>query len=151
MSLDIYLKAPSAPKTGTGILYRENGRIHEITYAEWNEKFPNREPVTFIKQSNQEDSSYAFSANITHNLNKMAEAADLYKVIWRPEENGVTYARELISILEQGLSRLIANPEEFKKYNPSNGWGTYEVFVEFVKDYLDACKKYPDALVKASR
>ena len=34
----------------------------------------------------------AYSANITHNLGKMAEEAGIYKHLWRPEEIGITKA-----------------------------------------------------------
>lgn len=37
-----------------------------------------------------------FSSNITHNLNAMAEAAGIYRQIWRPEEIGIKTAVELI-------------------------------------------------------
>jgi hypothetical protein len=149
MSLDVYLTLPTATKTGSGIFYREDGRVREITHAEWNEKFPNREPIIVV--NDDEESLCAFSANITHNLGKMADAAGLYKYVWRPDENEITYADQLIAPFTEGLTRLKENPEEFKKHNPENGWGSYDVFVKFMEEYLDACKKYPQALVKASR
>jgi precorrin-6x reductase len=40
-----------------------------------------------------EISATPFEANITHNLNRMAEAAGVYKVLWRPEENEIKCAR----------------------------------------------------------
>jgi len=43
--------------------------------------------------------------------------------------------------LEEGLEVLISNPVKFKKENPSNGWGNYEQFIEFVTEYLESCKK----------
>lgn len=90
-------------------------------------------------------------ANITHNLTKMANEAGLYKALWRPDEIGVTTAKELIPLLKEGLERLEADPEKFKAFNPSNGWGSYEDLVEFVRDYLKACKESPDATVRVSR
>ena len=92
-----------------------------------------------------------YSANITHNLNKMAEAAGIYKALWRPDEIGVTKASQLIPLLEAGLTRLEKNPDKFKKYNPSNGWGSYEGLVRFVKEYLTQCRRYPDADVIVCR
>jgi len=65
--------------------------------------------------------------------------------IWRPAEIGITHAAQLIEPLELGLGLLQSDPERFKKHNPSNGWGNYEGFVSFVKNYLKACKKNPDA------
>ncbi len=92
-----------------------------------------------------------FSANITHNLGEMAEAAGIYKALWRPEELGVETAGELIPILEEGLAKLKANPVEYEKYNAENGWGLYEHFVPFVAEVLAACKEFPDGKPHASR
>lgn len=92
-----------------------------------------------------------YHANITHNLGTMANAAGIYKALWRPEEIDVTYARQLIPLLRAGLDWLIEQPELFKKYNPENGWGTYSGLVSFVKNYLAACEEYPDAIVYVSR
>ena len=36
-----------------------------------------------------------YQANITHNLTKMADAAGIYMVCWRPEELGFTKAGQL--------------------------------------------------------
>lgn len=92
-----------------------------------------------------------FTANVTHNLNKMADAAGIYKHLWRPDEIGITTAAQLIEPLAQGLARLEADPQSFKQYNPPNGWGNYDGLVRFVRDYLKACKKNPDAKVEVSR
>ena len=92
-----------------------------------------------------------FDINITHNLNSMAEAAGIYKALWRPDENGFKKSKDIIQILEIGLKKMKENPEEFKKYNPSNGWGTYEGFIQFVESVLEACKEYPNALIEVSR
>ena len=92
-----------------------------------------------------------FNRNITHNLGRMAEAAGLYKAIWRPEELGINTAGALIAILRDGLKLLQDDPPIFRCFNPSNGWGTYEDLVTFVGEYLQACKENPDAMVTVSR
>jgi hypothetical protein len=92
-----------------------------------------------------------FSANITHNLNKMAGEAGIYEAMWRPEEIGVTKAAQLVPLLKEGLARLESDPAHFKKFNPENGWGSYEGLVNFVRKYLEACEGSPDAVVRASR
>ena len=89
----------------------------------------------------------AYSDNITHNLNEMAEAAGLYKALWRPQEIGIKVAYELIPLLETGLKQLRDAPERFEQFNSSNGWGTYDQLVEFVENYLTACRAYPQANV----
>lgn len=92
-----------------------------------------------------------FDTNITHNLNKMALEADIYTALWRPEEEGYEYAKDIIQVLEKGLSDLKERPEYFKQFDAENGWGTYEHFVPFVEEVLEACKKYPDAKIEVSR
>lgn len=92
-----------------------------------------------------------YGANITHNLVEMAREAVLYWALWHPEELGVTKAKELIDHLQMGLERLKADPEKYRAFNPENGWGSYEGFMEFVEKYLKACRENPDATVRVSR
>ena len=92
-----------------------------------------------------------YSSNITHNLNRMAEEAGIYKHLWRPEEIGITKAEQLIQPLSDALKEMQADPERFRKFDASNGWGTYPAFMRFVSEYLDACKQNPAAIVSASR
>lgn len=92
-----------------------------------------------------------YDRNITHNLNRMAEEAGIYKPLWRPDEIEITHAKQLIEPLRTGLERLKADPDRFRKLNPANGWGSYEGLVEFVEEYLHACEEHPDAEVSVSR
>lgn len=91
----------------------------------------------------------AFDMNLTHNLTPMASAAGLYDCMWRPEENGVHYAKDLVEPLQKGLDSLLADPDKFIKLNPANGWGSYDTFVAAVRRLLDAAKHFPDAEVHA--
>ena len=92
-----------------------------------------------------------YQRNITHNLNKMAMEAGISKELWRPDEIGVTKAKQLIEPLHEGLVRLLAYPVRYKKFNPENGWGDYDGLVAFVQEYLGACEKNPEADVEVSR
>jgi len=92
-----------------------------------------------------------FSSNITHNLNNMAKEAGIYGIVWRPEENGITKAKQLIEPLTKAIAEMKADPERFKKFNAENGWGLYEHFVPWLEEYLKACEIEPEALVKVSR
>jgi hypothetical protein len=92
-----------------------------------------------------------YEANITHNMNVMAMHADVYEALWYPEEIGAKQAKDIIEVLEQGLISMKDKPDYYKQYNPSNGWGSYDVFVVWVEDYLYACKRYPDAIIEVSR
>ena len=95
--------------------------------------------------------SEVYSRNITHNLTEMAEVAMIYKHLWRPEEIGISKAGQLIEPLTNGLKVLKENPAVYKKFEPANGWGTYEGLVEFVEDYLKACIEHPNADVRVLR
>lgn len=148
MSLDVYLQEPGQThKYEARVFVREDGCTKELTRTEWDERFPGKEPFTTEWQEMDD----VYSRNITHNLAKMAEAAGIYQQLWRPDEIEITNARELIKPLEEGLSRLLSDPESFKKLNPPNGWGSYDGLVSFVQDYLQACKDHPNATVYVSR
>lgn len=92
-----------------------------------------------------------YDSNITHNLNKMADEAGIYKHLWRPEEIEITKAAQLIEPLREGLSLLLSDPERFKKFDPENKWGDYDGLVNFVREYLAACEENPNASVSVSR
>ena len=97
------------------------------------------------------DGETVFSDNYTHNLGRMADVAGIYGCIWRPEEQGFGQAGELIPHLEQGLTFMVLNSEKCKELNPPNGWGSYNSFLLWVVEYLEACRKYPEARVEVSR
>lgn len=147
MSLDVFLYLKkSILKKGTGVFIRENGMTVELTVEEVKKKFPN----TIIKE-NEHISDCVFSANITHNLNKMASAADIYEACWRPENLKATKAKDILPLLEKGLKDMKAKPEHYKQFNPSNGWGTYDAFILWVEKYIDACREYPEAIIEVDR
>lgn len=152
MSLDVYLEAPAAvaPLKHAGIFIRVDGAMHEISREEWDERCPDRDPVFSVVTENSAPQE-VYWRNITHNLGRMADAAGIYKALWRPDENGIETAAQLIDPLTDGLMRLRYEPNNFKAYNPENGWGDYDGLVSFVADYLEACRTYPTATVRVSR
>lgn len=112
-----------------------------------------------------------YSANITHNLNKMADEAGLYEALWRPyklkpgydipeddhkaereyEEANPVRAHEIIEIIEKGLADMKARPKHYEKFNSPNGWGLYKDFVPWIERYLEALKEFPEAQVVCDR
>jgi len=92
-----------------------------------------------------------YTANITHNLNTMAEKAGIYLPLWRPEEIGITTARQLVPLLSAGFNKLMVGKEIYERYNPKNGWGDYEGLYSFVLNYLCACAEHSEAFVSVSR
>lgn len=170
MSLDIYLKSETPVlRKGTGVFVRDSGSTRELqTIREVENYFPDAD--TSHIQEFEYETNEVFQANITHNLGEMADKAGIYNALWRPyrliyegyefkdydeeskfEESVTIKAKQLIKPLREGLHKLLDNPEEYKKYNPDNGWGTYEQLVELVKNYLDACYKYKEAIVITNR
>jgi hypothetical protein len=128
-------------------------------------KYASYDMVNFHEEKEQ-----LYSANITHNLNVMAEQAGIYKALWRPyqlhkdyvhsedynkemefEDSVTIIASDIIDIIEQGLDLLKNRPDYFSKFNAENGWGKYVNFVPFVEKYLEALKQYPDSLVEVDR
>lgn len=93
----------------------------------------------------------SFSANITHNLGKMALEAGIYEIVWRPDENGITKAKQLIEPLHKAIEEMKKDPERFKKHDAPNGWGKYEHFIPWLEEYVAACEAEPEALVGVSR
>lgn len=148
MSLDVSLKVVEPVKRkGTGVFIRENGKNVELTIDQVKERFPESDVVV----EEEFETLEVFDYNITHNLGEMAKAAGIYMELWRPEEIGITKARDLINPLREGLHRLKSNPNKYKEFNPANGWGDYDGLVEFVSKYLDACYEYPDSDVEVWR
>lgn len=92
-----------------------------------------------------------FSANITHNLTRMAREAGIYKAVWRPEECGITKAKHLIPVLRNAIEEMKTNPDGFKIFDSPNGWGLYENFLPWLERYLAACIRMPKAKVWVSR
>lgn len=148
MSLDVYLKSQEKQKrSSSGIFVRENGQTVEISEEEWTRRHPDREPFRVIET----ETDTLYSSNITHNLARMANEVGIYKHLWRPEEVGMEFASDLIDPLREALHLLKMSPEKYKKFNPENGWGSYDVFVNFVENYLNACYKFRDAEIAVSR
>lgn len=152
MSLDVYLTLQEPGGSGPlqAIFIRRDGSNVEITREEWDSLYPGVEPV-MASINGDCDATEAYSANITHNLNKMAEQAGIYEPLWRPEEIGITKAAQLVQPLTEGLGRLKSGRVKFEQFNPSNGWGNYDGLVRFVENYLAACVANPDADVRVSR
>ena len=98
-----------------------------------------------------------YSDNITHNLGKMAakvelsNGATLYQVLWRPDECGWKYAKDISELLDEGWNILLSDPEKYKRYNPENEWGSYDGLCNFVYKYRNACWEYPEAELSISR
>lgn len=126
-------------------------------------------------QHQKRERDVLYSGNITHNLGSMASAAGIYDALWRPyrlhpdfkplksfssqsfeeelqfEESIVILAKDILPLLIEGLGELKEFPDFYKTFDSENGWGTYEDFIPFIEEYIEACEKYPEAKVVVSR
>jgi len=146
MSLDIYLVGEEEVRVQPTIYVRKNGRIVSVSQEEWDAANPGRKPVVIA----EETTTVVYHCNITHNLVVMAGYAGLYKAMWSPEDIDAENAGQLVSALENGVKELKSKPNYYKKMNPKNGWGSYEVLLEVTQEYLEACKKYPETKIEVS-
>ena len=84
-------------------------------------------------------------ANITWNVRKIIELST--GLPWLNEANN-GFCKDVIPHIEQGLAELKNNPQKYKPYEASNGWGTVEGTIHFfetvLKDWRDF-KKWEDA------
>lgn len=121
-------------------------------------------PYTYDRLSEADLSNYTketeWSSNITHNLVEMAShipvtygktQTTLYKVVWRPEELGITTTTQVYRPLLEGIGYMIRNRLDLLQYNPENGWGDYNGFLKFLLNYKQAIEDYPECEIEASR
>lgn len=179
MSLDVYLVLPGVRlQGGSGIFVREGGQTREIPREEWDRLHPGQEPIlgpsddggeVFDANITHNLNRMAGAAGIYEALWRPGELLDPEKAariheqakVGNYHEPGGAYELErslppvhgsdLIGPLSSGLELLRSDPERFKAFNPENGWGDYDGLVEFVRQYLQACKTYPAAEVRVSR
>jgi len=103
------------------------------------------------KCGSKKDDEIVFERNITHNLSKMAKVCGVYHACWKPEAINCFQAKHILPLLEQGLANMECFPDFYKQFNASNSWGVYEHFIKFLTEYINACKEYPETIIKVSR
>jgi hypothetical protein len=89
--------------------------------------------------------------NVTHNLTKMASEAGIYQHLWHPEEVAISLAGHLVVPLDDAIDDLRSRPEHYRQFNPANGWGSYDGFVDFLVQLRSDCLQVPYAEVTVSR
>jgi hypothetical protein len=84
--------------------------------------------------------------NMTSNLSAMWAAAgcDVKTFDKRP-------AYEMLPALQRAIHALREWPEDYKQYEPDNGWGDLPGCLEWLEGLRDACCSEPFATVKVSR
>lgn len=98
-----------------------------------------------------DETGILFKANITHNLGRMAQCCGVYYACWRPEEINCEKAKHILPMLTDGIEVLVEYREWYEEFDSPNGWGTYEQFLPWLKEYASMCEKYPEAHIYVSR
>lgn len=57
-------------------------------------------------------------------------------------------AFELADSLQQAISKIEASPDDYRKYEPSNGWGDLDTTLAFLRGIYEACTVHPRAVVR---
>lgn len=112
----------------------------------------------YIKNKKKEEDR-EWIANITHNMNKMAQRIfvsenkeTLYDYVWRPEElDREIDTKEMAKILTKGIYIMISKRRSLLRYEPENGWGSYDSFLKFLIKYKEACEDSPGYIIEVSR
>lgn len=55
---------------------------------------------------------------------------------------------DMYPIIAQGAALLRDNPQRYRQFEPSNGWGTVETTLDFLMKIADNCEKYPTAVIE---
>jgi hypothetical protein len=79
--------------------------------------------------------------------------------MWRkamPDTDGLAglhgkRGRECLAGLRAGLAHMEANPDEYERMNPANGWGTYKTAMQYVRHVITAAECAPNAFFHVSR
>ena len=88
-----------------------------------------------------------FQRNITHNLTPMWRAAGCMVALY--DATGKR-AEEIAPVLERALNAMFSDPSKYKGMNPENGWGDYDGAVTFLREYFEACRRHPHAIIRVS-
>lgn len=55
------------------------------------------------------------------------------------------------NVLTKGICIMISKRKSLLRYEPENGWGSYDSFLKFLIKYKEACEDHPGYIIEASR
>jgi len=79
--------------------------------------------------------------SITYNISPMYCKA--FNGNWKDIVN-YKLCKDAQPLINKAIDNMEANPEDYKKLEPENKWGTYEQALSFLKELEDECKDYPN-------
>lgn len=94
--------------------------------------------VDLIVETGPKHYASAWDSNITYNLVPMMRAVG----IELKELHGAD-ALSTWRLLADACGKLAAHPDKYVVHNPPNGWGNYDICLEFLRDFRDACLNHP--------
>ena len=89
-----------------------------------------------------------YECNITYNLAPM-----YYKCI--DKEKGLKKldnmsCKEALPIINNAITDLLNNADEYRKLNPENGWGSYEGLLSKLQEIRNCCENNSDGIINVS-
>lgn len=152
MSLDITLYRIRAIELDKPIVVYTSGtnavngmKVDAMSIDDWNELIPRCIP-SLAQIHRMMEVREVFHDHAPSSLAKMAKECGLYSPLWEP---GDVRVGGLIDYIAGGLRFLKSAPGKFRTFEPDDSFGDYETLVAFTERVLEACRKYPDAFIKA--
>jgi hypothetical protein len=84
----------------------------------------------------------------TGNMIAVASGAAEYTEGTTPSGWNGKRAAEVAKICWEAIRELRAKPDDYRKYEPENKWGTVETAIEFLEIVLTGCLRAPQATVR---
>ena len=85
-----------------------------------------------------------YDATITYNLTDM-----YYRAIDREQGlrklDGMT-CKDALPIINNAITDMIENKDEYEQMNPPNGWGMYDGLLKEFREMRNACEENPDGI-----
>lgn len=88
------------------------------------------------------------SKNITHNVSGMWKEAGIHEELYNSDGKK---ALEIIPALEAGFKLMAEDPERFKAFDASNGWGTYRHALPWLAELISELKNHPNGIITISK
>jgi len=143
MSLDIYVTEKRPVKD-----YKVVVRILDEDDSILDEFYGDQDRAIAYLQDTKEVTIRLDSANVTHNLADLAEALQVYDLLWCG--TGIK-AGDALGTVKRAKGELLANKDYYKKFESPGGWGTVADMVRFLSEVVSLCEDYPEALFECNR
>ncbi len=89
-----------------------------------------------------------FEANITYNLSDMYYKCIDKKRGFKKLDN--MKCKEALPIINNAITDMLNNANEYRKLNPRNGWGSYEGLLTKLQEMRNCCESNPDGIINIS-